>query len=36
MPQLQPYMFDPRRAVAEGEMACAEDNEDDMMTSSQI
>ena len=29
MPQLQPYMFDPRKAVAEREMACAEDNEDD-------
>ena len=29
MPQPQPHMFDPRRAVAEREMACAEDSEDD-------
>ena len=29
MPQLQPYMFEPMRAVAEGEMAYAEDSEDD-------
>ena len=25
MPQLPPYMFDPWKAVAEKEMACAED-----------
>ena len=36
MPQLQPYMFDPRRSVAEREIACAEDSEDDMRTVSQI
>ena len=36
MTQLQPYTFNPRRAVAEREMACAEDSEDDMMTISQI
>ena len=29
MPQLQPYMFEPMRAVAEGEMAYAEDSEGD-------
>ena len=29
MPQLQPYMFDPRKAVVEKELACAEDSEDD-------
>ena len=29
MPQLQPYMFESRKAVAEKEMACAEDSEDD-------
>ena len=27
MPQLQPYMFEPMRASAEGEMAYAEDSE---------
>ena len=29
MPKLQPYMFEPMRAVAEGEMAYAEDREGD-------
>ena len=29
MSQLKPYIFDPRRTVAEREMACAEDSDDD-------
>ena len=29
MPQLQPYMFEPMRAVAEGGMTYADDSEDD-------
>ena len=29
MPQLQPYMFEPMRTVAEGEMTYNKDSEDD-------
>ena len=29
MPQLQQYMFEPMRTVAEGEMTYAKDSEDD-------